>query len=160
MNIKFWDRNEGLAYQGDLVLMPLPDSFSFNKTNLIKEKNNQIVLLEGEMTGHHHSIDVSPEIDWDVKVVRKAPNKSAQMTGDTLFQKGTARLYKDEGALDLLKTMGYLTRTDLAVGLLEVSDNVVHLRHQEHDGIIIPPGKYYVGRQIESVGTEERIVRD
>lgn len=72
----------------------------------------------------------------------------------------TARLFHDPAAVQALQRAGILTRADLAVGCLVVEDGPVVIGHDEHDGIRVPPGRYLVGRQIESAGAEQRIVLD
>ena len=72
----------------------------------------------------------------------------------------SARLYRDPGVPEQMRQLGVLTRVDLAVGLLVIEVGPMVLRHEEHDGIRIPPGAYLIGRQIESAGAEERVVAD
>ena len=73
---------------------------------------------------------------------------------------GIARLYRDGAAIEALRQTGLITRTDLAIGCLVVEDEPVVVTHDEHDGIRLSAGNYYVGRQIESAGAEERVVGD
>ena len=49
---------------------------------------------------------------------------------------------------------------DLVVGLLVVENGPTKVSHQEHSPILLHPGKYVIGRQIESVAGEERRVAD
>ena len=73
---------------------------------------------------------------------------------------GVARLYRDADAARALVSVGELTRADLCIGFLVVEHGPVALKHEEHDAIRIPVGRYYVGRQVESAGDRERIVWD
>jgi hypothetical protein len=72
----------------------------------------------------------------------------------------SAKFYRDAKAAEQMRGLGILTRTDLVVGLLIIDVGSMVLRHEEHDGIRIPPGAYLVGRQVESAGAEERKVVD
>jgi len=73
---------------------------------------------------------------------------------------GKARMYRDPAAAQAMVEAGLLERGDLCVGFLVVEDGAVIVRHEEHDGLRLPAGRYYVGRQVESVGAEERAVQD
>ena len=76
------------------------------------------------------------------------------------------KMMKGGGAKKMMRQMeamrgkGILTRGDLAIGCLVVEGVSVVVTHEEHDGIRLPPGNYYVGRQVESAGAEERVVAD
>lgn len=71
--------------------------------------------------------------------------------------RGTATLYAD---MPLAQSLKWLLRTDLMIGFLKVEGGPVNLKHPEHDTIKLPAGTYYIGRQVESAGAEERQVAD
>jgi hypothetical protein len=133
-----WDPSEGDALQGDVILFQVPDDFVIDKTNEIKPKNNNLVLAEGEVTGHHHQIALFRE------------------DGSS----GTAKLYEDRNAVRKLVEKGELTTDRLAIGFLIVEGGPVVLRHDEHDSVRIPPGKFYVGGQEEWDAATARRVKD
>ena len=108
------------------------------------------------MTGHHHAI-------------RYGLSEVARFRDDGLARDmayvagaaiGTASLVRDTASLNALVAVGCLTRTDLAIGFLLVDGGPVDLIHPEHSTIRLPEGHYYVGRQVESAGAEERKVQD
>lgn len=150
--------------QGDLVLTRLNDLWpavakAVSRSEKIREPaDGDLRLLEGEVTGHHHAIAV---LDRPVA----APRFPAvdRLIDDALANRiatGHAMLVRDDNAAQALVRAGCLTRADLALGFLIVEGGPVDLRHPEHNTIRVPEGVYYVGRQIESAGAEERVVRD
>lgn len=169
MNIRTFDPTKGQAFQGDVSIIPIPAGIAIGRHDEIKAVKGRLILQEGEVTGHHHAIAVG-----------KARNFQAQPreTGDPLLATrdpalrrafgsagraettGIARMYRDAAAVNEMVRRGILTRADLAIGCLVVEGAPVALAHEEHDTIEIPPGQYVIGRQIESAGAEERIVRD
>jgi hypothetical protein len=154
MKIRHWNPDEGDARQGDVYLFRVPDDLAISMAHEIKPRDGRLVLLEGEITGHHHAIGLrlpEPVAFRDDAIARNLSAESGI---------GTARLYRDAAAARKLVHRGELTRDDLCIGFLIVEGAAVALKHEEHDAIHIPAGRYYVGRQIENAGTEERIVRD
>lgn len=154
MNIKDWNPSEGDARQGDVYLFLIPDDLVISTNEEIRPRDGNLVLLEGELTGHHHAIGLrlpEPTMFRDEAVARDIAVKSGL---------GTARLYRDANAAQSLVSHGELARADLCIGFLIVENESVCLKHEEHDAIRIPAGRYYVGRQVESAGAEERVVRD
>lgn len=150
------------APQGDLCITRLddlwPQAKAINRDDPIRPaKDGEIRLLEGEVTGHHHTIRlpgmVSPVMFRDDGLAR-------DMAAVATTAIGTASLVRDAAALNALVTAGCLTRTDLAIGFLLVEGGPVDLVHPEHSTIRLPEGRYYVGRQVESAGAEERKVQD
>jgi hypothetical protein len=73
---------------------------------------------------------------------------------------GRAALYRDEGVVIRLLHAGLIVDGSLCIGILVVEDAPVLLRHQEHDPVRIPPGRYYVGRQREFGAGEAYAVSD
>jgi hypothetical protein len=69
-------------------------------------------------------------------------------------------MFRDPAAVAELVRRGILTRRDLTIGCLVVEGAPVTVTHEEHDSIRLPPGSYYVGRQIESAGAEQRLIGD
>ena len=163
-NVRKFDPSEGMAFQGDLAIVPVPASVKLNTANEIQPKNGYLILLEGELTGHHHAIPVLDRLTTQVepKTTPKKTSKTVENLFDLATQApSTAKMYRDANVASEMQRLGVLARTDLIVGVLEVSEgNGVILRHHEHDGIHLPSGKYYIGRQVESAFNEERRVAD
>lgn len=91
--------------------------------NEIPSVNGRIVLKLGELTGHAHAID-----DW---------REATRIAGE---------------ALKLSARRARLLRAPNGERLLEVNDAVT-LMHEEHAGLIIPPGIYKLPAQVVSFGT-------
>lgn len=159
MNLTIVDFNPaaGMALQGDVVLLMLPAHYSLNRNNPIPTGDRLIVAL-GEATGHHHSIDVSHQRNTAAVVSKLLSD--AQEAAKNVPVTPEARIYKDDAIVTQLVSDNILTRKDLAIGILEIVGGSMVLEHQEHNGIRLPEGCYYVGRQIESAGAEQRLVAD
>lgn len=159
MHILDFDMNHRGAAQGDLYLFRLTDAEAKRlKGEQIKvSQRGTIRLLEGEVTGHHHEIvmDRPPEDADNSEAI--ATTALALAKARSAATRGKAALFADT---NLAGNLPWLLRRDLIIGFLVVSTGPVVLRHPEHDGIRLPEGTYYVGRQIESAGAEERIVSD
>src|SRR4249920_630626 len=109
---------KGVARQGDVILFRLPDSIKVNLKNEIFPVNGRIILLEGEMTGHHHAIDTLDQPMFD-------PTKTSKIVEDMLSKasgvtKAVARFFNDTETMQVLVNKQILTRTDLAIGILSV----------------------------------------
>lgn len=175
MKIKDYEDYAGCAPQGDLLIYRLPDDIKVGRKNSIEPKNGKFVLLEGEMTGHHHSVDVMDRpmaslnsLAEAVEQTKGRPKKTSKTVEDMFaaaadVQAPVVGFYKDDGVVQELVKRKILTNPELYIGTLTVEgggDVGVVARHQEHDGIRLKQGNYYVGRQVESVGTELRKVQD
>lgn len=158
----------GQAFQGDIYFMPVPAGITIATADEIKPRDNLLIIQEGEVTGHHHAIDL---LAAPVRTRAFRPT-AVQVVADPLLAtrdtklrralggaKPAARLYRDPAAAQEMARAGLLTRTDIAVAFL-LADGPVIVRHDEHDGIALPAGRYFVGRQIESAGAEQRMVAD
>lgn len=154
------------ACQGDLRIRQLSaaDVARLSETEIIRPaKRGSIRLLEGEVTGHHHEIVMErPGGDMDGVSAQQeaeaiAVTQIALAKAKAKAQRGTAVLYDDMG---LARSLKWLLRTDLMIGFLKVEGGPVMLIHPEHDPIKLPIGVFYVGRQIESAGADERRVAD
>jgi hypothetical protein len=155
MNIRDWNPAEGCAFQGDISLVPMPPDIRIERTDEIGPTDGRLIIQEGELTGHRHSIYLTD------KVPRFRDDGLARDLAAAAATKiGTARLYRDPAAANEMVQRGILTRADLAVGCLVIEGAPMVISHEKHDGIRIPPGNYLVGRQVESVGAEERRVAD
>lgn len=153
--VKDYDPSKGQAFQGDVCIFRVPPKIAakLNRADEIAPIAGRLILQEGEFSGHHHVIKLpQPAMYHDGALTRELTIASAP--------KATARMFRDSVAADALIGDGILTRADLCVGFLEIENGPVTVTHQEHDGIRLPSGIYYVGRQIESAGAEERVVRD
>lgn len=152
------------AAQGDLLLTCLSRlcpkiAKTLDRSSPIKSSSDgELRLLDGELTGHHHSIYGRGVVMFRDDGLARDLAKATTVPADE-FGSGAATLYRDPKLMAALIEAGHFTRADLLVGFLVVDGSVV-VRHQEHDGIRLPAGVYYIGRQIESVGAEERRVAD
>lgn len=143
------------AFQGDLAIVRLTDEEAAGLGGHIikRSETGDMRLLEGEVTGHHHTI--LRGFGTPAPTMFRDDGVASSLEAETLI--GTATLHEDTV---LLGRLPWLTRRDLAIGFLHVEGGAVMLGHPEHDAISFPEGTYYVGRQIESAGAAERIVAD
>lgn len=158
MNIRDYDPSEGYAFQGDVSIVPIPSSIKIDHSDEISASGHRLILAEGEITGHHHAIDLLARHAPD------APNPTIErLISDAnagSIPLPSAKLFRDVKAVEAMRAMGIITRPDLTVAVLVIETGPMVLSHDEHDGIRIPPGAYLVGRQVESAGAEERPVQD
>lgn len=178
-----YDPTKGQAMQGDIFIMGLDkkhaDLLSFNEE--IASKNNILVIAEGEVTGHHHAINFTHdwntvpsfrddglaralEVEAKVNLLEESKqptrmNMLENFLGTSSAIAKTASFYRDSSLADRLVSDKILTRADLTIGFLKVDYPCV-VTHEEHNGIRLPKGIYYIGGQVESVGAEERRVKD
>lgn len=156
--IRDWDPARGDACQGDVVLFAIPANITFTRAQPIGQRDHQLILAEGEITGHHHAIRLpQPVMFRDDGLAR---GLEADFKPEQKKQQGTVALYRDDAAIQALVQSKALETVDLAIGILAVEGAPVVLRHDEHDAIRIPPGNYYVGRQREQHAGLERRVAD
>lgn len=158
MNIRDYDPSEGQAFQGDVSIIPIPNSINVDRSDEIAASGSRLLLAEGEATGHHHAIDLfdHPRLD--------APNRAVERlivdANAGNFPLPSAKLFRDAEVVEAMLVKGVITRTDLIIAVLVIETGPMVLSHDEHDDIRIPPGAYLVGRQVESAGAEERAVQD
>lgn len=170
MNIREWNPAEGQAYQGDVSIVPVPKSITIATDDEIRPVDGRIIVQAGEMTGHHHAITLADPRAKHFRAEREtavsdpfagaSPGLRKKLSGGGKAKAGIAHLYRDARAADAMVRKGILDRSDLVTGFLVLEGGPVVLRHEEHDGIRIPEGTYCIGRQVESVGAEERAVQD
>jgi hypothetical protein len=166
MKIVDYDQTKGQAFQGDVAIIPIPAGIPVSTFDEIKPKDGKLILQEGELTGHHHHIvsrNFKPTGAENVDPVLHVRDTRlrAKFSGvSNSHPAATARMYRDPSVGDAMQSAGILARTDLMVGVLVVEGGPVTIVHQEHDGIRCRPGNYYIGRQVESVGADERTVAD
>lgn len=150
------------VFQGDIWVMRLPDDMIIEKENELPRLHGKLIVQEGEMTGHHHYVDTlerTPDTasdDVDFSALHSASIKG-------MFTKQsmpTAKFFSAVKTAEKLVREEVLLRADLIVGLLDIENGPMNLYHQEHNSVGLSPGKYLVGRQIESVAGEERRVAD
>lgn len=158
MQIRNYDPTKpGQGFQGDVSIIPIPHDLAVATVDEIKPDKGVLVLQQGEATGHHHAIYLLTNIPryHDEAMARAMP------TDMFVNPRGaTAKLYRDPTVAPELVRRGILTRSDLATSCLIVEGGTMVVYHEEHDGVRLPPGKYLIGSQVESVGAEERVVRD
>jgi hypothetical protein len=170
MNIRDYDPTMGQAFQGDVAIIPIPADITVATIEEIAPVEGRLILQEGEVSGHHHAVDLRQ------KHFQMQPRESGDpllATRDLKLRKalggagakapaivGTARMYRDASVPAEMVRRGLLTRVDLAVACLVIDGAPMAVTHEEHDGIRLPPGSYLIGRQVESAGAEERVVRD
>lgn len=166
MQVREFDPSQGQAFQGDVVIVALPANIKIATKEEIKPVAGRLILQEGEVSGHHHAINMTRSRNFraDTRVI----GDPALATHDRRLKRAfggkkieaSAKLYRDDRAIEALRAAGVLTRTDLAIGCLVIEGGPVVVSHEEHDSIRLPPGNYYIGRQVESAGAEERVVAD
>lgn len=164
MKIHDWNPDKGDALQGDVCLFRIPERIEIDTSDEITPRDGKLILAEGEVTGHHHAIwgrnpPTMLREDGAGSGVSEA-DTAAMVAKATKAKTGTAKLYRDPKAIRALVQAGELSTTALAIGVLVVSRAPVVLRHDEHDAIRIPPGRYYVGGQMEWSAAEARRVQD
>lgn len=165
MKIYDWDPSQGDALQGDVCLFRIPDGIEVSADDEIRpETDGRLIIASGEVTGHHHAIwDRNPPASFredGAGAGASEADTAAMVKVATKEKTGTAKLYRDPTAIDALVREGELTTDALAIGVLIVAKHPVVLRHDEHDAIRIPPGRYYVGGQQEWDAAEARRVAD
>lgn len=168
-NIRDYDPSKGQAFQGDVSIIPIPDGIAISTFDEIKPVDGRLILQEGEVSGHHHALDLrqknfqaQPRETGDPLLATRDP-KLAKALG-TMPKGGAkathARMYRDASVPDEMVRRRILTRADLAIACLVIEGGPMTVTHEEHDGIRLPAGRYLIGRQVESAGAEERIVAD
>lgn len=161
MTIRDFDPGKpGQCYQGDVSITPVPAGWSLDMSDEVKPVDGRLILQEGEITGHHHAVHFR-----DDGLARAAEASASEAAAAAIAKArtpvGTARLFRDPSlAARMAGPEGPNTAADLTVGFLLVEGSPVVVRHEEHDGIRLPPGLYEIGRQVESAGAEERRVAD
>jgi hypothetical protein len=168
-----YNPKDGFAFQGDVAIVPVPAAITIATIDEIKPVAGRLILQHGEVTGHHHGISVDPsgrarafrsqtQAAVSDPFAGASPDLQAAMKGKRRAapKAGIARMYRDAAAAAAMVSSGILARADLCVGFLAVEGGPVVVTHDEHDGIRLPEGRYYIGRQVESVGADERVVQD
>ena len=143
-------------------MMKLPDDYKVSLDQEISPSQGKLILQEGEMTGHHHHIDVMerPTNKINPNWWEEFEDTSLREVFGTKRPEVSSKMYNGASIAESLVRDQILTRPDLVVGLLVVEGGPVKVQHQEHSFIGLMPGKYVIGRQIESVAGEERRVAD
>lgn len=159
MNIRDYDTKLGMAFQGDVSIIPIPADIAIDRSDEIAPMSGRLILQEGEVSGHHHAIALLERPAFDDTPSRAVEKLMADASAGKI-PLPTAMLYRDPKAIAEMLRRRIITRTDLAVGVLVIEVGPMCLTHEEHDGIRIPPGCYLIGRQVESAGSEERRVQD
>jgi hypothetical protein len=155
MPVRHYDPRQGQAFQGDVAIIPVPDDIAIATNEEIAPIDGRLVIQEGEHSGHHHAIRLLDRVAHF-----RDDGLARDLADEARSPRGTAHLYRDATAAELMVALGLLTRADLAIGCLVVTGGSVVITHEEHDGIRIPPGNYLVGRQVEGTGAAERMVLD
>jgi hypothetical protein len=167
MNIREWDPSLGMAFQGDVSIVPIPAGIKISTIDEIAPVNGRLILQEGEVSGHHHAINLGkrnfqsqPRETGDPLMVTRDPKLRSAFGAASKKTAATARMFRDPAAVNAMVSAGIMTRADLAIGCLVVEGASMLLSHEEHDSIRIPVGNYLIGNQVESAGAEERVVLD
>jgi hypothetical protein len=155
MQPRVFDPSLGQAYQGDIMILPLPADISVSTAHEIAPIEGRLILQEGEVTGHHHAIYLLENV-----ARFRDDGLARDLSLAAPVDMPTARLYRDPAVGQELVRRRILTNSDLVVAVLVVDGGSMTVSHQEHDPISVPPGNYLIGRQIESAGAEERVVAD
>ena len=167
MKIHDFNPSTGQAFQGDVSIIPIPDDIGIALAEEIKPVQGRLILQEGEVSGHHHAVDLrqkhfhaQPREVGDPSLATKSPVLRRALGGMAKPAACTARMYRDAAVPNEMVRRGILTRADLAIACLVIEGGPMSVTHEEHDAIRLPVGRYLIGRQIESAGAEERIVAD
>lgn len=167
MKIVDYDPSLGQAFQGDVSIIPIPAGIAIATHDEIKPIDGRLIIQEGEVSGHHHAIDFSRQRQFRQSAVLADPvltpprdSRLHKAFGGRKEQLPTAKLYRDPNVAAQMQAKGILSRANLAIAALVVEGGPMVVSHEEHDGIRVPPGRYLVGRQVESAGAEERRVED
>lgn len=167
MNIRKYNPADGQAFQGDVSIIPMPAGIAIGTTEEISPIKGRLILQEGEVSGHHHAINLmqrhfqaQPRETGDPLLATRSPRLRKALGGAAKTKPGVARMYRDDSAVAGMLRSGLITRADLVIGCLIIEGAPMLLSHEEHDAIELPPGKYLIGRQVESAGAEERVVAD
>lgn len=158
--IRDFDQTQGQEFQGDIAFVPVPDDIVIDTTDAVAPIDGRLIIQEGEASGHHHAIDL---LDRGTTRRRKTSRAAERLMAAALAREialPTARMFRDQEAVAEMCRRGILLRPDLAIGILVVEHGPMVVSHEEHDGIRLQPGRFYVGRQVESAGAEERVVVD
>lgn len=166
MQIRDFDPHAGQAFQGDIAIVPMPPEIAIARSDEIKPRDGRLIIQEGEISGHHHAIALPRQRAF--RANSRQIGDPSVATRDRKLRRAfggkraaaSAHLFRDQDAIAQMQHAGLLTRTDLVIGCLVVEDGAVVVSHEEHDGIRLPPGNYYIGRQVESAGAEERVVEE
>lgn len=157
-NIRDFDPKDGMAFQGDVSIVPVPHGWRPSEIDEIQPIDGRLILQEGEITGHHHAIYAMRHIP---RFHDTALSTALSTSPEAKAKAGTARLFRDPAlAQRMASSAGPLTRSDLIVGFLVVESAPVVVTHEEHDGIRLIEVVYCIGNQVESAGAEERRVVD
>ena len=160
MHVVDFDPSKGMAFQGDVAIVAVPAALAakLDRSDPVPAENGRLILLEGELTGHHHAVDVLDRPQKPKPVKASDPGLVTAM--GLRHEKGHPALFRDPALAERLVEANILARADLCVAFIAVAGGFVTVSHPEHDGIRLPEGCFYVGRQIESAGEEERRVAD
>ena len=154
MPVRNYDPRQGQAFQGDVAIIPIPEDITIATNEEILPLEGRLVIQAGERSGHHHAIDLFERaaLYRDDGLARSLSSKAAarRTRGRPKAPRPAAHFYRDIAVAYQMMIRELLSRCDLAIGCLVIEGGAVVVRHQEHDGIRIPPGKYIVGRQIEA----------
>src|ERR1700737_1207787 len=58
MSIRNYNPSEGQAFQGDVSIIPIPAGISISVLEEISPVKGRLILQEGEVSGHHHAIEL------------------------------------------------------------------------------------------------------
>lgn len=156
MAIRIYNPKDGMAFQGDVMIAPLPKGIRITSTEEIPLKNGMLIIAEGEVTGHNHAFRyglMGAAHFRDDGIAR-------DLTADYHAQIGTVRLYRDPVALAALVKKKLVIDPSLCIGFLRVEADAPPLTHDEHDAIQFPAGEYYVAGKREFDAGQQRRVMD
>ena len=157
MPTRTYNPKDGLAFQGDVMIAPLPKGVSINKDAIeIPLKNGMLILAEGEVTGHHHAFRYGLEGVANFRDDGLARDLAIAYPN----QIDRVKLFNDPTTLKILVEKQLVTDASLCIGFIRVEKNAPPLTHDEHDGIIFPPGEYYVAGKREFNTEMRRRVMD
>ena len=158
MNIRDYNPAHGMAFQGDVSIIPVPFGIAIATVDEIKPVDGRLILQEGELTGHHHAIRVrnfraATALTGDPALATRDPKLKQKFGGARIkaapraaIELGGARLFRDRSIPFEMVRRGILTRADLSVGVLVVEKSNEPVVHEEHDAIRLLAGNGRAGQ--------------
>jgi hypothetical protein len=128
--------------QGDVLIERIAN---IPTTAAKQKRSKRIILAHGEVTGHHHALEISDPADWWKEgEIASSNNKPRTLAGELFIDIPDVPLLAD-GRLKEVKNS---------------SGRGAIVTHPEHRPIVLTPGNYRVTRQREYSPEAIRNVKD
>ena len=95
MKVMKMKKNPNLFRQGDVILQRLPDGTSLPVDAAKQKRSSRITLALGEVTGHHHTLELEDPADW----WKKGEGVSHEQFVD--LKKGGTLTHQEHAPIDL-----------------------------------------------------------